>query len=207
MSDFPERLHTLRKRLNLTQSAMAERMGFSMSYVHQMEVGKRTPSDAVLALVRMLEEQLDAGLIAEHTDDGDSQPEEPKARKGHPVLSFAHAGLSESGCYDELPFDWQETIDFDLGDPKGYFLILKGDSMIREYQPEDFLGVTPSQPVVSGGLAVIKLANDGVLFRNVELREDFVRLIPRNLEHYKVEEIPKKQIQWMHRVKVVIRFP
>jgi SOS-response transcriptional repressor LexA len=183
---------------------MAGKMGLSMSYVHQLEAGKRTPSDAVETMLRMLELQKDAGWS--HDDEPILREEEVPYRVFHtkqiPVLSWAHAGTAE--CFEELPTEWQQKIATDCRDPKAFALHLLGDSMAREFLEGDVLTLMPSEPIYSNCLAVLKLATDGIVFRRVEVRPDVIRMIPLN-DRYTVEEIPRDQILWAYPVYEVRR--
>lgn len=178
---------------------MAEKMGLSMSYVHQLEAGKRTPSDAVETMVRMLEMQKESGWSNE--DSAVVREEEVPYRVNQPkqirVLSWAHAGAAE--CFEELPSEWQQKISTDCRDPKAFALHLLGDSMAREFLEGDILTLMPSEQIYSNCLAVLKLATDGIVFRRVELRPDVIRMIPLN-ERYTVEEIPRDQVLWAYPV-------
>ncbi len=58
--DEAEDVRTLRTRLGLTQEGFAARFGFSVAAVRQYESGRRTPSGAVLTLLRVIAREPDA---------------------------------------------------------------------------------------------------------------------------------------------------
>lgn len=51
MNDLNERLKKIRKSLDLTQQAFADRIGIARGNIGAYEVGKNTPSDAVISLI------------------------------------------------------------------------------------------------------------------------------------------------------------
>ena len=181
---------------------MAERMGLSSSYVHQLEVSKRTPSDSVETLVRMMEDQVAAGMIEPEGDTKGPNKQDKEAGAAPtfstvPVVGWAHAGSAES--YEEMPKDWQDRVPTECRDPKAFAVRLEGDSMEPKFSDGDLLIVQPSEEVFSGCLAIMKLTNDGIIFRRVEKRGDNFRLVPLNAQ-YGVEEISSELVTWIYPV-------
>lgn len=198
VSDFPEKLRDLRHRLDLTQSQMAEKMGLSMSYVYQLEAGKRVPSDAVVALVTMLGEQLEAGLIElPSSSAAPAVAQEPVSSRRIPVLGWAHAG--QAAAYEELPHDYQVTIPTDCRDPKAFGVHLEGDSMRPQFDDGDLLVLMPSQEVYSGCFAVARFVDDGVVFRRIEFTGNQIQLVPLN-ERYQVTTHSREDFSWVYPV-------
>ena len=185
---------------------MAERMGLSMSYVHQLEVSKRTPSDAIETLVRMMEDQVASGMI--ESDDSEKRREtsgEPamgRVTTFVPVIGWAHAGAAEN--YEEIPRDWQDSVAADPRDKKAFAVRLEGNSMEPKYSAGDILILQPSQEIYSGCLAVVKLRDNGFIFRQVEKRPGLLRLIPLNTQ-WSEEDIPLELITWAIPVWRMIR--
>jgi len=198
VSDFPEKLRDLRRKLGLTQAEMAEKMGLSMSYVHQLEAKKRTPSDSVIALVGMLSDQVDAGLIdpPPAAPVPKHEPEQSASRRIR-VLGWAHAG--QAAAYDELPHDHQATIPTDCRDPKAFGVHLEGDSMRPQFDDGDLLVLMPSQEVYSGCFAVARFVDDGVVFRRIEFTGNQIQLVPLN-ERYQVTTHSREDFSWIYPV-------
>ena len=191
-------------------------MGLSMSYISQLEKEKRTPSDAVLTLVRMLETQADIKWPASPLPQGSysllSSPSpllQEEASTDYqlekcrmiPLVSWAHAGEAEN--YEELPKSWQKQVPTECRDPNAYGLELRGDSMEgttgRCFQEGDVLIVSPSTEPFNGCLAVVRFANDGILFRRYELNQGKIRLVPLN-HRYETTEHEPESITWIHPV-------
>ena len=57
MTWTPERIQQLRRRLSLTQTELAERMGVRQATVSDWERGKQTPTGASVTLLEMLEQK------------------------------------------------------------------------------------------------------------------------------------------------------
>ena len=112
-----------------------------------------------------------------------------------PVIGWAHAG--EAGNYEEIPESWQERVPTECRDPKAFAVRLEGDSMAQSYLEGDLLIVQPSEEIYNGCLAVIKMHSDGYIFRRIEIRKDFLRLIPLNPQ-WIAEELPTSEIAWAY---------
>ena len=199
VNKFGEKLLALRKKLGITQSAMADRMGLSMSYVHQLEVGKRTPSDSVETIVRMLEAQFAAGMIEDPSSTMLREESTAYRRSSKfqnrmiPVVGCAHAGEAQS--YEEIPNDWQDWVQTDCRDEKAFAVRVEGDSMNGSYLSGDVLILTPSNEIYNGCLAVIKMKSDGFIFRQIERRGEILKLIPLN-PRWEMEELLLSDVEW-----------
>jgi len=55
--NFSTRLIALRKKHGLSQTELAAELKLSMSYIHQLEAGKRTPSDSLIRLLELWDSQ------------------------------------------------------------------------------------------------------------------------------------------------------
>ena len=150
-----------------------------MSYVHQLESGKRTPSDAVETLVRMLQEQMHAGMLKEESAPyrGAADNLDTPSRMIR-VIGWAHAG--EAASYEEIPGDWQRTVPTECQDPDAFAVQLEGDSMEPKFTDGDVLVVQPNEQPYSGCYVVARFADDGVIFRRMEMSGGKIVLKPLN---------------------------
>lgn len=205
MKDFTHALRELRKQLKLTQAEMAEAMGLSMSYVHQLEAGKRTASESVKTLVRIIQQKADGGLYdEEESTDSGSSLHTGRCRMV-PLVGWAHAG-------DAL--DYEENHDRPLiptecRDPQAFGVKLEGDSMEPRFHEDDVLVVMPGEFAHSGCFAVAKFREGGIIFRQIERQigaadqtqtgEEFVRLVPVNVR-WTVTEHSEKDFEWIYPV-------
>lgn len=183
---------------------MAERMGLSKSYVHQLEVSKRTPSDSVETLVRMLEDQLAAGIIVPGETSASVNQDEARLRGAEkqefrqiPVIGWAHAG--DAASYEEIPQDWQDRVPTECRDPKAFAVRLEGDSMAPRFWEGDVLILQPSETAYSGCFVVAKFDNDGVVFRRIEMSGPRISLVPLN-ERYDITQHAPEEFSWIYPV-------
>lgn len=187
--------------MGLNQGAMGEKLGLSLNYISNLESGKKVPSDSVRNHVDLLEEAMNAGLLAEGVDSHRMKEDLPPyllQKKGDtrliPLLGWAHAGD---------PVNYEENHDApkiptECRDPKAFAVKLKGDSMEPTFHENDVLVLMPSEEAYSGVFAVVKFADDeGYVFRRVEFENDIVRLIPVNVR-YQVTEYPRKKFAWIY---------
>lgn len=199
--EFSQKLSALRQRLGITQDEMATRMGISSNYVSLLEKGKKAPGPAIERHLELIDRIESAGLSGRN-ESGFTLRDEPAIPYGRksppermiPVIGWAHAGMAES--YEEIPEMWQDKVPCTIRDEKSFAVRLEGDSMEPKYCAGDVLILQPSVEPYNGCLAVIKMKSDGFLFRRVERRADFVRMIPLNPQ-WGTEEIPNDQITWI----------
>lgn len=199
--EFPLKFLKLRQRIGLTQSEMANRLGISSNYVSLLETGAKEPSPALMRHIELIERMENAGM-SDSMDSGGSHQKESERLRMIPVLGWAHAGEFES--YEEIPKGWQDWVEADSRDEKAFAVRLQGDSMGDAYTEGDILILHPSQEIYSGCLAVIKLKDDGFIFREIEKRPGFLRLIPWN-KSWDQESLPIEQIAWAVPVWRMIR--
>lgn len=201
--EFPQRLLELRKNLGHTQEEMGSRLGVSGNWISLLERGHKEPGDSLLRHVELLEQAKDTGLLA-RSAEGSLGQSDPTMNRGAtseqkliPVIGWAHAGNASS--YEELPHDWREFVPSNCRDPKAFAVVLEGDSMEPRFGEGDVLELMPSEEIHNGCLAVIRLVNDGVIFRRVQISKGRLRLIPLN-ERYEVEDFSPDEISWAYPV-------
>ena len=155
---------------------------------HAYRSGKQPISDKVWRKLEQAEQE--SGLSMQ-------QPAPDMAARTIPVLGWAHAGAA--GNYDEIPKSWQERVPTECRDSKAFAIRLEGDSMSPQYLENDLLIVQPSEEGYNGCLAVIKMHSGGFIFRRIEIRPDYLRLIPLNTQ-WGSEDLPRDQIEWVYPV-------
>ncbi len=184
----------LRKKTDL-----AKRLGIGRTTLYYIESGETPPSEQFIRALKAIEQE--AGTRGEQfvqRAQVDATPGAPPGTTRHvPVLGWAHAG--DAMNYDEIPESWQERVPTECRDPKAFAIRLEGESMKPEYSEGDLLIVQPSEEIYNGCLAVIKLAADGYIFRRIELRPEYLRLIPLN-PLWGSEALPREQIAWAYPV-------
>ena len=199
--DFGSRLSSLRKKLGITQEDMARRIGLSGNYISLLEADKKTPSDAVLRHIELLERAVDVGLFG-----GPTVVQVPHHGRSEtrmiPVIGWAHAG--DAASYDELPQSWADKIPTECRDEKAFGVRLEGDSMESgdgglSFREGDLLVAMPSARPYSGCFVVAKFADDGVTFRRLETAGRKIILAPLN-KRYDVTEHAEEDFHWIYPV-------
>jgi SOS-response transcriptional repressor LexA len=114
-----------------------------------------------------------------------------------PVIGWAHAGSAES--YEEIPPTWQCKLATECRDAKAFAVTLEGDSMEPRFGEGDFIIVQPSETPYSGCFVVAKFANDGVIFRRLEMSGPVISMVPLN-ERYQVTTHRQEDFAWIYPV-------
>lgn len=199
MPDLTERLFKVLKRHPTikTKEQLAAHLGCSRSMLHHYERGNPPAPPELLERLTRLEVVL--GIDGSTNDQAPprssySTNDELRESRRIPVLGWAHAG--EATAYEELKGD---TVPTDCRDPDAFAVVLEGDSMEPSFREGDLLILMPGKRVHSGCLAVIRLADDGVLFRRIQIVADRYRLLPLN-PRYETEEFSQDQISWIYPV-------
>lgn len=201
-----ERFSNYRIQHDLTQDDLGYILGITGKYVGMIERGgKEVGEESSLGILFQIIERFPPGPKSEWGNrseiggEGDfvARPDLPSGQRTIPVLGWAHAG--DAASYEEIAADWQDRVPTECRDPKAFAVRLEGDSMEPKYSEGDLLILQPSEEIFSGCLAVLKLTNDGIIFRRVERRGEQFRLVPLN-QQYGVEEISKEMVAWIYPV-------
>ena len=197
---FVQRLALASAALGLktkTQQAQALGVGRTSLFYYESGGHEQIP-EPILQKLEQLERE--AANLIEHGVQVATEKEEAPRHGGKkpiqsriPVIGWAHAG--EFGSYEEISKDWQDWVIADVRDDKAFAVRLEGDSMGDFYIPGDVLFLSPSREIYNGCLAVIKLKDDGFIFREVEKRPGLLRLIPWN-KQWNQEDLPLAEIAW-----------
>ncbi|HON83288.1 MAG TPA: S24 family peptidase [Caldisericia bacterium] len=214
------RIKKFRESLGLTQSEFARRLGYSPTFVYQLENGY---SNAGLKVLKKISETFNVPiteLISNEdqyviTEDDESlinkiirtlnQEEKEKLLKTIymlkkiplreiPILGYISAG-SPLELEDILyPIDTITMPDREVKDVS-FALIVKGDSMKNlGIEDGDILLVNPDIQVENGSL-VIAIINNKVTFKKLKKEKDKVFLLPANDNYQPIELTPDMDIK------------
>ncbi|HPQ23003.1 MAG TPA: S24 family peptidase [Candidatus Paceibacterota bacterium] len=214
------RIKKFRESLGLTQSEFARRLGYSPTFVYQLENGY---SNAGLKVLKKISETFNVPiteLISNEdqyviTEDDESlinkiirtlnQEEKEKLLKTIymlkkiplreiPILGYVSAG-SPLELEDILyPIDTITMPDREVKDVS-FALIVKGDSMKNlGIEDGDILLVNPDIQVENGSL-VIAIINNKVTFKKLKKEKDKVFLLPANDNYQPIELTPDMDIK------------
>lgn len=175
--------------MGLTQAEFGTLLGVSSGYVHQLEAGKRTPSELVIKAVQNLD-RADFATTA-HLADERGRYQAPAAQDRRiPVLGWAHAG--EALDYEEIV--GPDYVPTDCRDAEAFAVRLEGDSMAPAYEPGDLLVLMPGAVAHAGHLVVVRLSGGGVLFRRLVWRDgQEIRLMALN-PAYGAQSMPVSEV-------------
>lgn len=204
-------------RLGLNLSEIPSILGISKAMLFAYRNGSNNVSNK--ALTKLEEAERQAGIkntekdsvgessanpkdgVIPKADEYSSMLREDPASYGSqrriPVIGWAHAGSAES--YDEIPRSWQNQIPTDCPDSKAFAVSLEGDSMEPKFSDGDILVVQPSYEFHSGCYVVARFADDGVIFRRLEMRGGKIILVPLNPQ-YKSSEHRREEFSWIYPV-------
>ncbi len=214
------RIKKFRESLGLTQSEFARRLGYSPTFVYQLENGY---SNAGLKVLKKISETFNVPiteLISNEdqyviTEDDESlinkiirtlnQEEKEKLLqtiymlkkiplREIPILGYVSAG-SPLELEDILyPIDTITMPDREVKDVS-FALIVKGDSMKNlGIEDGDILLVNPDIQVENGSL-VIAIINNKVTFKKLKKEKDKVFLLPANDNYQPIELTPDMDIK------------
>ena len=185
---FSEILRNLRKKEQLTQDELANKLKISKSAISMYENGNRTPDFETLEAIADFFNVNLSYLIGE----------EQKYNLRHPNLTFETITFPVIGSiaagYDELAVEnWSgETIEVPLSYLKGrkkeeYFVLsVKGDSMYPLYMDGDKVLILRQNTLnYSGEIGAVLYEGENATLKKVEYvdGEDWMRLVPVNPEY------------------------
>lgn len=188
-------LASVRKRLNLNQSALAKNLGISRQHLSKLEnsTGSLSPKVA-----RRLQDICQTRGI--------SLGGETAAVRVVPVRSWAQAGVGVD--FDELPLDWQRSLATDCPDERAFAVEIQGDSMEPKYSQGDLAILMPSWQPRVGNLVVARLDPEGSVFKifNARLGPEGRRFVFSSYNPaYQPLEVPEAAVRWNFPVYQIIR--
>lgn len=210
----------LKKKLGWSQTRIAEESGLNQASISRYISGKSEPKFTDAAkLARAFGVSMETLLTGEHGEEkfitGATENDEVHNLKAEtekedyadeqyfsdsrliPLIGWAHAG--EAGNYEELPLDSQKRIPTECQDDQAFAVMLEGDSMKPKFSDGDMLVLMPNKRPYSGCLVVCRFANDGVIFRRMQIVADKIRLIPLNHD-YSATEHSEDEFSWIYPV-------
>ncbi len=196
---FSEILRNLRKKEQLTQDELADKLKISKSAISMYENGNRTPDFETLEAIADFFNVNLSYLIGE----------EQKYKLRHPNLTFETVTFPVVGSiaagYDEIAVEnWSgETVEIPLSYLKGrkkeeYFVLsVKGDSMYPLYMDGDkVLILRQSTLNHSGEIGAVLYEGENATLKKVEYvdGEDWMKLVPINPQ-YKPKDITNSDLE------------
>lgn len=118
-----------------------------------------------------------------------------------PLLSSVPAGRS-SAMFRPDHIERYVTVD-DIKDRDAFALVVKGKSMSPRIEDGDIVVVSPQQEVRSGDVCVVRVNDEDVL-KKINIDENYVHLIPLNVDFEPVT-VRKRDVMFIWKVVKVIK--
>lgn len=180
-----ERIRTLRKAKNMTQSELAELLNTTKQNIFKYENGIVTniPSDKIEKMAEIFGVS-PAKLMG--WDDKEQSNLSAVLPAGNiyqiPVFATVSAGFGSYACNDVLEYiPVVITNPYDVDDTIG--IRVRGDSMYPKIEDGDIIIVRKQESVDNGSVAVLLLDGDEGLVKKVEYGKDWIELHSFNPEY------------------------
>ena len=203
MQTIKELLEEIIRENDGSQSAAAEKIGISKSYLSQILKEGKKPSNGVQQLIIQAHSQI--GI--EPVQQSNVRPAPPQANlRRVPVVSLAQCGTIASD-YQDICNQIDETVPTDSKDPNSFAIYLVGDSMESYASAGDTVILNPNTPPRYGQPALVRLKSGETLFKwyfPTGLHGEKVYLCSENRE-YENLVCHAETIEWAYSVHQLIR--
>lgn len=231
MKEFKDRLREARKNAKMTQVELAKAVNTTQGSISDLESGRNKSTTMLAQIANTLKVSptwLATGqgqmtnrpsldelkLKAEAIKAKDTQSDVLSMARPVPVLSWVAAGSwSESNAVGvDDAIDW---LPRPLGlSEQGFALIVRGESMLPEFRPDDYIYVEPNISVISlknGDLVVVQKADGSqaeATFKQLIIGEtsDDMYLKPLNPNWHEQKMLPMTQDEWQLVGKVIGKY-
>lgn len=199
------RIKKLRESVNPSQKSFAEILGWSNTYLSDIERGRTKPSLEFLISIsentkcdlnwlltgedNMYKKEGPFGLVQEIKKQyswgqkmkmiGDLQKQLIRVRP-IPILNTVPAGFPETPIEDNI-IDWV-WIPVTLKDKNAFALIVTGKSMYPKIDEGEIVIISPKTKVASGQIGVFRINND-VTIKKLLIKDGTTYLISENTDH------------------------
>ncbi len=171
-----ERIYELRKKLNLTQAELGEKIGVQKAAIQKYEKGtvKNIKRDALIKLSEVLETTPEYLLGWEDMPKNVYSVQE-EATIQVPIIGRVAAGIS---CFTEDNVSGYEAVSVsDISPSEKYaFLVVTGDSMYPVFMEGDLVLIKVQNSIDSGSYAVVTVDNEDGVIKRVVYGENYIEL-------------------------------
>lgn len=171
-----ERIYELRKKLNLTQTELGEKIGVQKAAIQKYEKGtvKNIKRDALIKLSEVLETTPEYLLGWEDMPKNVYSVQE-EATIQVPIIGRVAAGIS---CFTEDNVSGYEAVSIsDISPSEKYaFLVVTGDSMYPVFMEGDLVLIKVQNSIDSGSYAVVTVDNEDGVIKRVVYGENYIEL-------------------------------
>ena len=193
---FGDILKDLRKKSNMTQDELAQKLNVAKSTISMYERGERLPSfDIVTAIADIFRVDVDV-LYGRKTNHNSLNlqlfAESPQKGVKIPVLGNVAAGIPLEAITDVE--DYEEISEAMAAGGEYVALRIHGDSMEPRMQEGDVVIVRVQGTIESGETAIVMVNGDEATCKRVKITPDGIMLISNNPD-YEPMFYSKKQVE------------
>ena len=172
--NFPDILKELRNARNLSQGALAKKIGVSQASVGYWEKGQRTPT------IKIIEDLADYFNVSTDYLMGIEPLQKPKPRKGViiNVLGRVAAGVPIEAITDII--DTEEITEEMAKTGEFFGLQIKGDSMEPRMAEGDVVIVRQQDDAESGDIVIATINGDEATCKRLRKYRDGIELVSNN---------------------------
>lgn len=186
MGKMGRRLREIRKKYGMNQTELAEKLGFSRSYIAMVEVEKAQTGGFIPSLdfIRTLANRFGFSRDElEELRDSDKKNYIESKEKAPVhlvrVLNLVSAGKRRGKEHPDSAADWIE-VNNEVTDPDAFALIVEGDSMEPEFREGEYVVVAPSLRWKDGDYVVVSDSEGGRVLKKIRVSGDHIVLIAEN---------------------------
>lgn len=187
MGKIGTKLQEIREEYGMNQAEMAEKLGFSRSYIAMVEAEKTQIGGFIPSLdfIRTLATSFSLNRNKlERLRDSDKQDYMKRKKKTPvhlvPVLnSISAAERGKEGNPGEEGEEWME-VDENVTDPDAFALRVAGDSMEPEFREGEYVVVAPSLQWKDGDYVAIGDSDGEKVLKKIRVIDEHILLISEN---------------------------
>lgn len=176
---FGDILKKIRKKNNLSQKALSEKINVSQQTVGSWETNRTSPSPEMIKTIAELFDISTDVLLGSIVKQKETTPKHKVVKI--PVYGMVAAGAPILTVEDIL--DHIEVAEEDLIDGEFIALQVKGDSMIPDIKNNDIVLVRRQPDIDSGQVAIVIINGDEATVKKVIKHREGIQLIATNPEY------------------------
>ena len=220
MDTMASRISEKMKKLELTQEALANKVGISQTMISKLLRGESKSSKHLVKVAQAL------GVTAEWLEFGTAYPSDSshsaeldplmlaeagsvygvtEKKRGIPVVGTTQAGPDRHWEDLRYPTGWgEEYAVIESDDPHAYILRVVGDSMSPRINEGDYVLVEPSTEAQPGDIIVIKLNSGEVMLKYFRADYGEEIMLESHNHGFTAKTIRKTDIVFIHSISGIL---
>lgn len=178
---FAQQLRNLRRKNNMTQTQLAEKLKVSSGTIAMWETEKRQPDlDTIKNIAEFFDVSIDS-LLGKNIDNNITSTSLDRKTVRIPVYGTIPAGVPIDMVEDSFIEDWEEIpADWLKGGKKFACLKVRGESMMPEFRDGDTLILQKVDDCESGSYCAVSINHTECTFKKVIKKMSGLTLMPLN---------------------------